>query len=160
MPKNLYSKFYESIYAPTPVLRQKCRVYCYYFCFSVKQRNSKGMCMISARNVPEMPSIVWTPKKPRCSVLLHQERGQRPERETSWRRPTLQAQNTSVQLWGGVAAALRGDSHTTQSIKKKSRELAAEEYYSFHSQQSRHSCIKSILAIISCYWSLVINKKV
>ena len=108
--ENLISKFYESIYAPTLVLRQKCRVYCYYFCFSVKQRNSQGIFMISARNVPEMPSIVWTPKKPRCSVLLHQERGQRPERETSWRRPTLQAQNTSVQLWGGVAAALRGDS--------------------------------------------------
>ena len=93
--ENLFSKFHESIYAPTLVLRQKCRVYCYYFCFSVKQRNSKGMCMISARNVPEMPSIVWTPKRPRCNVLLHPERGQRPVRETSWRRPTLQAQNTN-----------------------------------------------------------------
>ena len=68
------------------------------FLFFGKARNSKGIFMIRARNVPEMPSIVWTPERPRCNVLLHQERGQRPVRETSWRRPTLQAQNTSVQL--------------------------------------------------------------
>ncbi len=51
--ENLFSKFHESIYAPTLVLRQKCKVYCYCFLFFGKARNSKGIFMISARNVPE-----------------------------------------------------------------------------------------------------------
>ena len=52
--ENLISKFYESIFAPTLVLRQKCRVYCYYFLFFGKatelQRHVHDQCSQRAGN--------------------------------------------------------------------------------------------------------------